>query len=187
MLTNENFTHNTLILLVFDETGSGNIRNTVFGLLLGDVIPPNSAGTTDGNFYDHYSQISTIEFNWDLHTLGRWDVGANVFSFAVEATDTCNAPGAWTSPPPFTKMHFDSSYPGPLNTKKNNVPWPAPDVDAVKCGRTVLPSIVHTWQNDQMDNYYSDGNTVDIPDGRSPPEFGDEPERKRYKPRRNVP
>ena len=148
--------HNTLILLTVDETGTGNIRNTVFALLLGDALPPGSAGTTDSTFYTHYSQISTIEWNWNLHTLGRWDVGANVFSFAVEenggsVTDTCDLPKAWTPPPPFSQMEFDSSYFGPLNSKnqKSKNPWPAPDVDAVKCGRTVLPSIVDTWKNDR--------------------------------------
>ena len=182
--------HNTLILLTVDETGTGNIRNTVFGLLLGDAVPPGLRGTTDSTFYTHYSQISTIEWNWNLHTLGRWDVGANVFSFAVEENgeDTCDLPNAWTPPPPFSQMEFDSSYFGPLNSKnqRSKNPWPAPDVDAVKCGRTVLPSIVDTWKNDQADTYYSDGNTVDIPDGKHPPTFGDEPEVKRYKPRRNV-
>ncbi len=179
----------TLLFLTFDEDKTKTNRNTIFGLLLGDALPPHSAGTTDGNYYDHYSQISTIEANWDLHTLGRWDVGANVFSFVAEkdGSDGCDAPKAWSAPPPFSAMYFNISYPGPLNSVNSGVPWPAPDVDAVKCGRTVLQSIVKTWKHDQQNTYYSDGNTVDIPDGLNPPTFGDEPESKRYKPRRNAP
>lgn len=169
---------NTLLLLTFDENDTDNEPNTVFGLLLGDALPPHSAGTTDGNYYNHYSQISTIEANWDLHTLGRWDVGANVFSFAAKGALHCDAPKAWSSPPQFSAMYFNQSYPGPLHKVNNKVPWPAPDVDAVKCGRTVLPSIVKAWKNDQKDTYYSDGNSVDIPDGLHPPIFGDEPDKK---------
>jgi len=180
---------NTLVLLTFDEDGTYTANNDVYALLLGDALPPHSAGTSDGNFYDHYSQISSMEWNWDLHTLGRWDVGANVFSFAVEKNggQKCDAPKPWSSPPPFSSVFFNESYPGPLNSVNYDVPWPAPDVDAEKCGRTVLPSIVNTWRNDQKNNYYSDGNTPDIPDGLNPPIYGDEPEPKWYKPRRNAP
>jgi len=181
---------NTLLLLTFDEVGTSGIRNTVFALLLGDALPRGSAGTTDDNFYTHYSQISTVEANWNLHTLGRWDVGANVFSVTVgNNKHDCDAPQAWSSPPPFSEMLFDQSYPGPLNGKiqPNTAPWPAPDVDAEKCGRKVLPRIVDIWKGDQADNYYSDGQTPDIPDGLHPPIFGDEPDKKKwYKPRRNA-
>lgn len=130
-----------------------------------------------------------MESNWDLHTLGRWDVGANVFSFAVDkddGCDPCDAPRPWTAPPPFSAMFFNESYPGPLNSVNSSVPWPAPDIDAMKCGRTVLPSIVDTWKSMHQDTYYSDGNTVDIPDGLHPPIYGDESENKWYKPRRNA-
>ena len=187
---------NTLLLLTFDEVGTGSIRNTVFALLLGDALPEDSAGTEDTNFYNHYSAISTVESNWNLHTLGRWDVGANVFSFAVR--HKCDAPKAWSSPPDFSEMLFNTGYPGPLATVSNKI-WPAPDVDAVKCNRRVLPSIVETWKDAQQFTYYSDGNSVDIPDGHHPPTFGDEPEKKddqgneddqkkkRYMPRRNAP
>jgi len=178
---------NTLLFLTFDEDETYHDRNTVFGVLLGDALPPHSAGTTDGNYYNHYSLISTIEANWDLHTLGRWDVGANVFSVTVKGGHHhCDSPKDWSSPPPFSEMIFNQSYPGRLNSVNNNTAWPAPDIDAKKCGRTVLPSIVNTWKNDQKDTYYSDGHSVDIPDGLHPPVWGDEPEKKWYKPRRNA-
>lgn len=139
-----------------------------------------------------------MESNWDLHTLGRWDVGANVFNVAVDkGCDECDRPQAWKAPPAFTDVYFNESYPGPLNSVNSSVPWPAPDVDAVKCGRMVLPSVVNAWQNGQKDTYYSDGSTVDIPDGLHPPTYGDEPEKSspwgpwgwgwQYKPRRIAP
>jgi acid phosphatase len=134
---------NTLLFLTFDEDKTSTDRNTVFGLLLGDALPPHSAGTTDGNYYNHYSQISTIEANWHLHTLGRWDVGANVFSFAVNkkgGSHRCDAPKAWSAPPPFNAMFFNESYPGPLNSVNSHVPWPAPDVQFYRGLKLVFQS-----------------------------------------------
>ena len=54
--------------------------------MLGDAVPDKLVGTTDKNWYNHYSEISTVEANWDLHTLGRFDVGANVFDFVGKKT-----------------------------------------------------------------------------------------------------
>jgi acid phosphatase len=188
LLSNRNFLQNTLVLLTFDEDATYTDRNTIYAVLLGDALPVGSAGTKDGNYYNHYSQISTMEANWDLHTLGRWDVGANVFSVAVSKSyDECDAPRQWKAPPPFSAVFFNESYPGPLNSVNSGVPWPAPDVDAQKCGRTVLPSVVQAWKGLQQDSYYSDGNTVDVPDGLNLPVYGDEPEGKWYRPRRNAP
>jgi acid phosphatase len=36
----------------------------VFSVLLGDAVPTELEGTADGNYYNHYSEISTIEANW---------------------------------------------------------------------------------------------------------------------------
>jgi acid phosphatase len=171
LLTNKNFMQNTLVLLTFDEDETYTERNSVFALLLGDAVPAHLAGTSDNTYYNHYSEIATLEFNWDLHTLGRWDVGANVFDFVTDKCgDECDRPREWSGQPPFSAMFFNSSYAGPLNNLKNHTPWAAPDVDLRKCGRTVLPKIVETWKNAQKDTYYT--GRVEIPDGMHPPVYG---------------
>jgi acid phosphatase len=40
------------------------IQNRVFSVLLGDAVPAELEGTTDDNYYNHYSEISTVEANW---------------------------------------------------------------------------------------------------------------------------
>ena len=79
LLNDPHFMQNTLVLITFDENETYTIQNRVFSVLLGDSVPKNLIGTKDSSFYDHYSEIATVEANWNLHTLGRWDVGANVF------------------------------------------------------------------------------------------------------------
>ncbi|RMZ83006.1 hypothetical protein DV737_g1764, partial [Chaetothyriales sp. CBS 132003] len=86
LLSDNNFLQNTLVLITFDESHTYTIQNRVLGILLGDAVPEELVGTTDSNFYSHYSEIATVEANWGLHTLGRWDVGANVFSFVGSKT-----------------------------------------------------------------------------------------------------
>ena len=55
---------NTLVLITFDENETYSIENRVFSILLGDVVPQSLIGTTDSNYYNHYSEISTVEANW---------------------------------------------------------------------------------------------------------------------------
>jgi acid phosphatase len=87
LLANPNFnTDRTLILLTFDETGVDNVQNRVANILLGGAVPKHLIGTNDSVFYDHYSELATVEANWGLPTLGRRDVGANVFSFVAKKT-----------------------------------------------------------------------------------------------------
>lgn len=63
----------------FDETERYYIRNRVFSVLLGDVIPENEWGTEDSRSYDHYSMLATVEDNWDLGSLGLNDRKAALF------------------------------------------------------------------------------------------------------------
>jgi len=72
LLTNKNFMKNTLVLITFDENETYSTQNRVFSILLGDSIPQELVGTTDSHYYNHYSEISTVEANWGLYTLGRW-------------------------------------------------------------------------------------------------------------------
>lgn len=63
LMSNEYFMHNTLILVTFDENETYEIGNRVFSLLLGGAIAGRE-GTNDTAYYNHYSEISTVEANW---------------------------------------------------------------------------------------------------------------------------
>ncbi|CAG8961198.1 hypothetical protein HYFRA_00013254 [Hymenoscyphus fraxineus] len=76
LLKNPKFMDGTLVLVTFDETESYTTPNRVFALLLGDVIPVSARGTSDSKAYTHYSQMATVERNWDLGSLGLGDEGA---------------------------------------------------------------------------------------------------------------
>ena len=162
LLSNKKFMQKTLLLLTWDETETYTIKNNVLGLLLGDAIPADLKGTTDSTYYDHYSEAATVEANWGLHTLGRWDVGANVFQFvAAQTGDKARTWSAVTSSNP--TVFLNESYPGPYNSVNSSVGFPAPNVSAVVNGRTVLPAIVSTWKGEAADTIYNTG--VEIPDG----------------------
>ena len=155
--------NNTLVLITFDEDETYPQQNHVMGILLGDAVPANLVGTTDSNYYNHYSEIATVEANWGLHTLGRWDVGANVFGFV--AAKTGDKIREWVKPP-FESMFFNSSYPGLFNSKMPAA-LPVPNTKANYGGRTVLPKIASAWGGLQKQSYYTTG--LEIPDGLHPP------------------
>ncbi|KAG5353086.1 hypothetical protein C0989_010468 [Termitomyces sp. Mn162] len=148
LLSNPNFNDNkTLILLTFDETGSSSIANKVFTIVLGGALPTNLVGTTDSNFYTHYSALSTVEANWNLHTLGRYDVGANVFGFVASVTgDTIRTTTS--------SVTLNAGYPGIFSSSKW-APQPIPNTSLVINGRTVLPSIVSQWSSQVACTVYS--------------------------------
>lgn len=52
--------------------------NQIYVLSLGQVVPEPLHNTIDSTYYTHYSQLSTVEANWDLGNLGQGDVHANV-------------------------------------------------------------------------------------------------------------
>ncbi|KAG6915977.1 hypothetical protein DXG01_009029 [Tephrocybe rancida] len=139
LLANPNFNDGkTLVVLTFDETGSSSSANRVFAIVLGGALPANLVGTSDTNFYTHYSFISTVEANWNLHTLGRWDVGANVLNFVGTVT------GDATHVANVSTVLLNKSYPGIFNTGT----WakqPIPNTNLVVNGRTVLPAIQTQW------------------------------------------
>lgn len=167
LFTNPSFSSNTLVLLTFDENHTYSAPNQVLALLLGDAIPPSLTGTVDSAFYDHYSSISTVAANWGLHTLGRWDVGANVFGCVAQKTgDTVRA---WTGTPAFGAMSFSQSYPGLFNSQNKDVELPVPNTAEVWNGRTVLQKVVDVWGGLQSRTYYDTG--VKIPDGQHPPVY----------------
>jgi acid phosphatase len=169
LLTNKNFMDNTLVHITFDENENYAIQNKVFTILLGDAIPKELIGTTDDNFYDHYSELSTVEANWDLHTLGRWDVGANVFANVAEHTG--DRVREWHADaddkvPALKNVYFNQSYPGILNSK-HWAPQPVPDIHSRRNGRTTLQSIKDAWPGtDDLNHYHGQ---LEIPDGMHPP------------------
>ncbi|OZJ03679.1 hypothetical protein BZG36_03530 [Bifiguratus adelaidae] len=92
-LKNATFLENALVLVVFDETETYTIRNQVWGVLLGGVIPENLKNTTDDTYYTHYSALRTVELNWGLGSLGLGDAdpsSSNVFAFAATALNYTN-------------------------------------------------------------------------------------------------
>jgi acid phosphatase len=156
LLNNENFMKNTLVLITFDENHTYTIQNKILGILLGDAVPQHLVGTTDSNYYNHYSEIATVEANWDLHTLGRWDVGANVYKFVADKTKVDKV-RQWTGKPALNDMYFNTSYPGNFNSINSSVPWPVPNTKAEYACRSVLPEIVKTWGSLVKKTFYNTG------------------------------
>ncbi|KAG6896031.1 hypothetical protein C0992_010781, partial [Termitomyces sp. T32_za158] len=148
LLSNPNFNDDkTLILLTFDETGSSSISNNVFTIVLGGALPANLVGATDSNFYTHYSALSTVEANWNLHTLGRYDVGANVLGFVASVTgDTIRTINS--------SVTLNAGYPGIFSSSKF-AKQPIPNSNIVTNDRTVLPSIVSEWSSQVECTVYS--------------------------------
>ena len=155
---------NTLVVVTFDENHSYAKQNRIVGILLGDAIPKALVGTTDDTYYNHYSELSTVQANWGLHSLGRWDVGANVYKFVAEKTG--DQLRKWSGPVAFSQMFFNSSYAGKLNNKNKSVPWPVPNTGANYGGRTVLAAVVQTWGKLLSQSAYT--SAVEIPDGMHP-------------------
>lgn len=163
LLKNKYFMERTLILVTFDENHTFSKENRVFSILLGGAVPKHLHGTEDPNFYNHYSEIATVSANWGLHTLGRYDVGANVFEFVGKHTHDR-----------IRKVHgglkghvfLNGSYPGIFNSKKW-APQPVPNVDLVVNGRTVLPKIREYWEHLKHKTVY-DG-SINVPSSANPP------------------
>lgn len=151
--------------LAFDETSSSTSQNRVVGILLGSAVPSDLVGTSDTAFYDHYSQLATVEANWDLPTLGRYDVGANVFSFVAQQTgDTVRA----LTSPSLSQTLLDASYPGIFNSEKT-APLPIPNTTLVVNGRSVLPAIVETWGSAALQACTTYNGSLGVPSAKNPP------------------
>lgn len=166
LLTNKNFMQNTLVLITFDENETYSIKNNILGVLLGDAVPSNLVGTQDTNYYNHYSEIATVEANWGLHTLGRYDVGANVFSWVAQKTgDVVRSWNANTGvKEAFANMYFNYSYPGIFNSNAARYAvQPVPNSLSFQNLRSVLPSIAAQWIGQELNTVYS--GALEIPDG----------------------
>jgi acid phosphatase len=139
LLNNSYFMNDTLIILTFDEDETYTDHNNVFTILLGGVIPTSLHNTTDNTFYNHYSTITSVELNWGLPSLGRWDCNANVLEIVANKTGYVNAIVNTTN------LYFNSSYPGPVSDARYIPTWPAPDTTATCAAGSILGSVVSTW------------------------------------------
>lgn len=168
LLNDTRFMKNTLVLVTFDENSSYAIQNRVLAILLGDVIPAHLIGTTDANFYNHYSEIATVQANWGLHTLGRWDVGANVFELVANKTGDVVREWDEATYGPFDERYYNQSYDGVFNDAPSYPVYPAPNLDIESpSGRTVAPAIKAKWAGSSSPDYYSD--VIEVADGLNPP------------------
>lgn len=165
LMSNSHVWSRTLVLITFDESGSYALPNRVFSVLTGGAVPPSKVGTKDDSFYTHYSQLSTVQANWNLHTLGRFDVGANVFKLVADVTgDTIAEP-----PGGISTVGLRNSYQGHFSN--NNIPFSPPNINLVQNGRTVLPAIRSAWKSEfeKRGTYYV--GSVVPPSGDSPPAY----------------
>lgn len=165
LLNNPKFMKNTLVLITFDENHTYTQQNRVLAILLGDAVPQSAVGTTDDSFYNHYSGLASVEANWGLNTLGRWDVGANVFKMVADKTGDQIRPFTAATDANPTRF-FNQSFSGPFNSV-NVTAYPPPNSALVQHGRFVLPSIIAKWAQYTQSSYYR--NTVEIADGLNPP------------------
>ncbi|KAJ2972701.1 hypothetical protein NQ176_g7008 [Zarea fungicola] len=175
LLTDKNFMQNTLVVLTFDENETYPTRNNILGILIGDAVPKKLVGTTDSNFYNHYSEIATVSANWDLPTLGRWDVGANVYKMVADKTG--DKLRSWASKEKLQSYFFNQSQAGTYNELKGGLKlFPAPNLklDKAANGRRILPQVIKTWEHSQLPTYYED--TVEVPDGLHPPQGWAQPQ-----------
>jgi len=161
LLNDKKFMKNTLVLVTFDENHTYTQQNRIVGILLGDAVPEDLVGTTDSNFYNHYSEIATVQANWGLDTLGRWDVGANVFEFVAKKTG--DDVRQWSGKTPLSQMYWNVSYAGKLNNKNQSVPWPVPNVKLEHNGRKVAPIVQSTWGKLEKESAYT--TALEVPDG----------------------
>ncbi|PVH95944.1 hypothetical protein DM02DRAFT_689090 [Periconia macrospinosa] len=183
LLENTYFNNETLIYITWQANNEFHqARNHVAGILLGSAVPQKDKGTKDDVFYTHYSDISTVEANWDLHHLGRWDVGANVWKSVGERTG--DAPRPWNSRiagAPLEEYYWNQSYGGVFSsTIYQTNTYVAPNLKLERNGRTILPLVRHIWEDNCraptfefppgrycLPDYYQD--IIEVPDAVHPP------------------
>lgn len=164
LLADEQFMEKTLILLTYDESETYSIPNRIASLLLGGAIPPELKGTEDNTLYSHYSILSTLENNWDLPNLGRYDVGANVFNLVAKMTDYTNHP-----PSNLALLNNSLSYAGFLNNK-DYLPLPPPNLQLIGAGGLgVVNTVLSFWSSTEQEQtpYDGSGDLYDGGDGKT--------------------
>jgi acid phosphatase len=168
LTADDSFSEKTLVQLTFDETLNYGEPNRIVSLLLGSAVPSDLRGSEDKTFYTHYSILSTVENNWELPNLGRYDVGANVFDLVSRVTGYVNK-----DPPNIATLNNSLSYPGPYNhnhtTKLDKMA--APNLNLVGAGgKPILESIKKDWEKDASETPYDGKGT--LYDGNTMPQYG---------------
>ena len=159
--TRRNSRHDALS--AFDENGTTDPQNRIDTVLLGTAVPRELVGTSDAAFYNHYSNLATVQANWRLHTLGRFDVGSNVFSFVAKHTGD-----KIRTLETLSETFLNASYPGPFN----NVPtgeFHIPNTRLIVNGRSVLPKIIETWGSRELQRCTIYTGALEIPSALNPP------------------
>jgi hypothetical protein len=160
MLKEGVFAEPTVIQLTYDESADYGKPNHIVSLILGEGIPQSLEGTEDNTFYTHYSVLATIENNWGLPNLGRYDVGANVFQFVADVTGYSNK-----DPPNAATVDNSVSYSGAFNNETSmQVAIPPPNLKLVGAGGLgVHDHIRMEWQADEFKKtpYDGSGNVFD--------------------------
>lgn len=160
LLANDQFMKRTLVLLTYDESETYALPNRISSILLGGAIPNNLKGTKDDTLYTHYSILSTLQNNWELPNLGRYDVGANVFELVASQTGYKNHP-----PSNLARINNSFSYPGYLNNLiGGNRLLPVPNLQLVGAGgKGVVEVVKETWESakDHETPYDGSGNFYD--------------------------
>lgn len=170
LLGNEKAMKRTLVLLTYDESQTYEKPNRIFSLLLGGAVPDNKKGEVETTVYNHYSILATLQANWGLENLGRYDVGANVFDLVAKQTGYANRV--------YDDKNFDNSlsYPGFLNEGlAGKAPqWkeiPNPNLKLVGAGRKGVASVVREQWKGERETPYDGSGTFD--DGKKLlPEYG---------------
>ncbi|KAL2126887.1 hypothetical protein VTI74DRAFT_11656 [Chaetomium olivicolor] len=169
LLADKAFDERTLIMLTYDESEDYSQPNHIVTLLLGTAVPPALKGSQDDTFYTHYSILSTLQANWGLHNLGRYDVGANVLKFVADATGyTKNR-----DPENASSVNNSVSYPGLFNgDPKKRVPIPVPNTKLVGAGGLpILPSIEAAYSGTEKWQTPYDGSGKVFDGGRNLPVY----------------
>ncbi|KAM0815311.1 putative Acid phosphatase [Seiridium cardinale] len=154
LITDSAFAESTVIQLTYDESEDYEKPNQIVSLLLGNGIPKGKEGTEDKDFYTHYSVLATVENNWDLPNLGRYDVGANVFKFVADTTGYVNK-----DPENAASVDNSISYAGILNNETTpETELPRPNLKLTGAGgQPILESIRKAWQAEEFKKSPYDG------------------------------
>ncbi|KAM7193362.1 Phosphoesterase family domain containing protein [Naviculisporaceae sp. PSN 640] len=165
LLLPEAFDERTLIMLTFDESEDYSKPNQIGTLLLGSAVPAKLKNTKDKTFYTHYSMLSTIEYNWDLPNLGRYDVGANLFRFVGETTGY-EVAARLRDPTNADSVNNSESYPGFLSEDASKwLPIPVPNLNLVgSSGKSVVEVVVKNWAG-AVDNHTPYDGSGKVQDG----------------------
>lgn len=169
LLANPQFMEKTLVLLTYDESATYELPNRVVSLLLGGAVPEELKGTEDASVYSHYSILSTLQNNWGLPNLGRYDVGANIFDFVTKITGYADN----HAPANIASINNSLSYAGFLNSEKDMwKPMPVPNLKLVGAGGEGVERMVNVqWAKYEGEEtpYHGDGVLYDGGDGMSAP------------------